>query len=145
MSTIAATSSAASSVSSTDTSSTSSVTKQTLTQDDFLSLLVKQMTTQDPMNPQSDENFIAQLAQFSTLEQTKSMGSDLTKLYASQQAAQANSYLGKTVVVQVDDSTTAQGVVTSVDLSGDTPKVVINGVSYDSSSVISVTTTTTTN
>lgn len=42
---------------------------QSLGKDDFLQLLVTKMQHQDPMNPMSDEDFIAQLAQFSTLEQ----------------------------------------------------------------------------
>ena len=42
---------------------------QTLGKDDFLQLFVAKMQHQDPMNPASDEDFIAQLAQFSTLEQ----------------------------------------------------------------------------
>ncbi len=42
---------------------------KSLGKDDFLQLLVTKMQNQDPLNPQSDEDFIAQLAQFSSLEQ----------------------------------------------------------------------------
>lgn len=42
---------------------------QTLGKNDFLNLLVTKLQNQDPMNPSQDEEFVAQLAQFSTLEQ----------------------------------------------------------------------------
>ena len=42
---------------------------QQLGKDDFLQLLVTKMQNQDPLNPMEDEDFIAQLAQFSSLEQ----------------------------------------------------------------------------
>ena len=54
------------------TSTTSEPTKtkeQSLGKDAFLQLLVTQMTHQDPTQPQADGEFIAQLAQFSSLEQ----------------------------------------------------------------------------
>ena len=51
-----------------------------LGQNEFLKLLVTQMRNQDPMAPVSDTEFIAQMAQFSSLEQTKSMSADITKL-----------------------------------------------------------------
>jgi flagellar basal-body rod modification protein FlgD len=139
MSTISAASSTTSSSSaSSGSSSTSSVSSQSLTEDDFLNLLVKQITTQDPMNPQSDTDFIAQLAQFSALEESKTMESDLSKLNTTQQTTQASSYLGKTVSITSDDGTTTSGVVSSIDLSGSTPQIVVNGTSYDISNVTSV-------
>src|SRR6266446_3811487 len=73
---------------------------QTLGQDDFLKLLVKQLTSQDPLNPQSDTQFIAQMAQFSALEQAKSMESDMAQMRGDQQLLQANELLGRNVVLQ---------------------------------------------
>jgi flagellar basal-body rod modification protein FlgD len=46
---------------------------QTLNQADFLQLLVTQMSSQDPLNPESDTDFAAQLAQFSSLQATQTM------------------------------------------------------------------------
>ena len=140
MSTTAISSSTAST--NTGTSSVSAVNfSKSLTQQDFLSLLVKQMTSQDPMNPQSNTDFAAQMAQFSALQTSQSTESDITKLVSSQQATQANSLLGQTVVLQVDKTTTAQGVVSAVDLSAGTPQLVVNGTNYDLSQVITVTPT----
>ena len=44
------------------------IPKQTLGQDDFLQLLVTQLTQQDPMSPKSDSEFISQMASFSSLD-----------------------------------------------------------------------------
>jgi len=48
-----------------------------LGKDAFMGLLVEQMKNQDPMNPQSNEDFIAQLASFSSLEQMEQMNQNL--------------------------------------------------------------------
>lgn len=48
-------------------------TKDALGRDAFLQLLTTQLAHQDPMQPQADTEFIAQLAQFSSLEQLQGM------------------------------------------------------------------------
>lgn len=50
---------------------------QTLGKDDFLQLLVTKMRYQDPLSPMSDESFIAQLAQFATLEQMNNIATGI--------------------------------------------------------------------
>ena len=116
--------------------------QQTLTQNDFLKLLVAQMENQDPMSPQSDTDMAAQMAQFTSLTQSTAMSGSLSAL-------QANSLIGSTVTVQTDSTgDTTSGVVTSVALgaasSDGTPQILINGTAYDLSSVVSVTPTVTT-
>ncbi len=57
--------------------------KQNMDQDQFLHILITQMQNQDPMNPMQDQEFIAQMAQFSQVEQTASMNTkleDMTEL-----------------------------------------------------------------
>ncbi len=56
----------------------------TLGEDDFLTLLVAQLENQDPLEPQDNTEFIAQLAQFSSLEQQTSTNDKLDELIASQ-------------------------------------------------------------
>jgi flagellar basal-body rod modification protein FlgD len=118
----------------TTSSDTVSGSQQTLNQKDFLQLLVAQMQNQDPLNPQSDTDMAAQMAQFTSLTQSSAMSSSLSML-------QANSLIGSTVSLQIDPKTTASGVVQGVILNGGTPQIIVNGTTYDLSQVTSVTPT----
>jgi flagellar basal-body rod modification protein FlgD len=111
---------------------------QQLGQNDFLKLLVTQLTSQDPMNPQKDTEFIAQMAQFSALEQSKAMTSDMTKLRDQQQVLQANGMIGRAVDLQVDDKTIVHGTVSSVKIEAGTPKLVVDGQGYELSKVLTI-------
>ena len=64
---------------------------------DFLRLLTEQLRHQDPLNPMEDKDMMAQLAQFSALEETQAMRTSLDKLAAGDQMAQGASFLGKSV------------------------------------------------
>lgn len=77
----------------------------TLGKDAFLQLLVTQMQHQNPLDPQDNGEFVAQLAQFSSLEGITSLNdsvSNITSAMASSQALQASSLVGRSVVVQND-------------------------------------------
>src|SRR5579859_4810256 len=78
-----------------------------LNQADFLQLLVAQIQYQDPMNPQSDTQMAAQMAQFTSLQQATQSTSSLAMI-------QANSLVGNNVTVQIDSKTSTSGVVTGV-------------------------------
>ena len=118
---------------------TDRVHKTTLDQNDFLKLLVTKMSAQDPMNPQQDNEFISQMAQFSSLEQAKSMTADMAALKAQQEVLTANGLIGRAVSVTDGSQQIAQGMVTSVSMNDGSPEVVINGHNYslDSVSLIS--------
>jgi flagellar basal-body rod modification protein FlgD len=122
-----------------DSSAAARVHKTELGQDDFLKLLVTKMSSQDPMNPQADTDFIAQMAQFSSLEQTKSMSSDIATLKAQQEVLTANGLIGRNVTVTQDDKQIAQGMVQSIAMNAGSPEVVINGNNYSLDSVSLIT------
>ena len=70
----------------------------TLGKDDFMKLLIAQLQNQDPTNPMKDNEFIAQMAQFSSLEQTMNLAKSFEKFAESQnqsQLIQYNSFVGK--------------------------------------------------
>lgn len=111
----------------------------TLGQNDFLKLLAKQFQTQDPMKPMEDTAFIAQMAQFTSLEQSSSMASQLTAMNAKQDIATANSYLGRLVTVSDGKGGTTVGEATGVEVADGVPRLVVGDFTYALSSVIRVT------
>ena len=105
--------------------------KSSLGQTDFLKLLVAQIQFQDPMNPQSNTDMAAQLAQFTSLQQATQSSASLAML-------QAGGLVGSTVTVQVDTQTSATGVVTGVVLNNGTPQITVGGVNYNLSQITAV-------
>ena len=96
-----------------------------LGKDEFLQLLVTQLQYQDPTAPMDDKEFIAQMAQFSSLEQMTNLNDSFTQY-------KAYSLLGKNVDAQVKDMTNSkmediQGYVESIGLENNKPFVVIDG------------------
>ncbi|WP_339845268.1 flagellar hook assembly protein FlgD [uncultured Halopseudomonas sp.] len=86
-----------------------------LGKNEFLKLLVTQMNNQDPLSPQENGEFIAQLAQFSTVEGIETLNTSMESLvngYQSSQALQASSLVGRTVIVPADQAMvdTAKGI-----------------------------------
>ena len=71
---------------------------------DFLRILVAQLANQDPLKPMDNQEFVTQLAQFTSLQQTQEMNDKLGALLAAQASMQSVGLLGRTV-----DITTAAG------------------------------------
>ncbi|WP_374724035.1 flagellar hook assembly protein FlgD [Calidifontibacillus erzurumensis] len=65
----------------------------TLGKDDFLKILMVQLQNQDPLNPMDDKEFIAQMAQFSTLEQITNMSNNFDKFIQFQKTNILASYV----------------------------------------------------
>lgn len=112
--------------------------KTVLGQDDFLKLLSVQFQQQDPMKPMEDTAFIAQMAQFTALDQSSSMLKQITQLGTSQTIATANSYLGRQVTLNDSDEQPITGVVTGIRLTSGVPELIVNGSAYPVESVVLV-------
>lgn len=91
--------------------------KKDLGKNEFLELLVAQLNNQNPLEPQENGEFIAQLAQFSQVEGIEKLNTSMGSLlsgYQSSQALQASSLVGRKVIVPtekavVDTSETFKG------------------------------------
>jgi len=121
------------------TTSSSASTRKTgedLGKNDFLNLLVTQLRYQDPLNPTDDKEFIAQMAQFSSLEQMQNMNGVLTN-------SQAFNLIGKNVTASTTDPTTlevktVEGLVSTVKMSNGKTYLVINNQDVEAEKVTQV-------
>lgn len=107
---------ASNSTSTTSTSSSSSSTSS-LGQDAFLQLLVTQLQYQDPLSPMDDKEFVAELAQFSSLEQLTEINTGIENLSSqneTQQLMGAVNFIGKTIEATGNAVSLSDGTATSV-------------------------------
>ncbi|MEL7649234.1 MAG: flagellar hook capping FlgD N-terminal domain-containing protein [Sedimentibacter sp.] len=102
---------------------------------DFLNLLVAQITNQDAMNPMENTEFISQMAQFSSLQA-------MTDLSEISMQGQATSLIGKNVIVASYNSKgqldVQEGVVQRVTIHSGTTKLYVNDTEYDYSNVMEI-------
>ncbi len=110
---------------------TESKTDKELGKNEFLNLLVAQLNNQDPLSPQENGEFIAQLAQFSQVEGIEKLNTSMESLlsgYQSSQALQASSLVGRKVIVPTDRAQvdTAQTFKATAVLPASSPNVWVN-------------------
>lgn len=77
-----------------------------VSREDFLAMLVAQIRSQDPMNPTSGAEFVAQVAQINSLSELAEMNERITRLADGQEAlasSQATSLIGRRIVAAVDE------------------------------------------
>jgi flagellar basal-body rod modification protein FlgD len=103
--------------------SASSSSNSTLSESQFLKLLTVQLENQDPLQPMDDTQFLAQMAQFTALQEASTTNQQMERLTAA-------SYIGSTVTVNPGNTAPVTGQVTGVDTSGADPQLVINGSEY---------------
>jgi|AntRauTorcE11897_2_1112592.scaffolds.fasta_scaffold12685_3 flagellar basal-body rod modification protein FlgD len=108
---------AAGSTTNTDVNNVSNQVKKELDKDAFFKLLITQLQNQDPLKPMEDKEFIAQMAQFSSLEQMNNMNQNIKQLIDVQKVNQNSSLIGKTVekeIVEDDVANLIKGKVEKV-------------------------------
>jgi flagellar basal-body rod modification protein FlgD len=112
--------------------------KSTLSQEDFLKLLTVQLQHQDPLKPMEDAQFMGQMAQFASLEQTKELTSTVNTLSTSLGFSSAQQFLGKNVTIN-SDGADVSGTVSGVVMEDGLPKVLVDNKTYATDKIIAVT------
>lgn len=141
--------------SSTNSTGQQKQSNQTLGKDDFLKLLVTQLKNQDPLKPMEDREFIAQTAQFSSLEQIQNLNKTLEEGLGYLQNTQENllhsfnswqsmgnsfAMIGKEIIGFNTNGDEISGVVEKIKVTEAGPVAVVNGekIKIDSITEISV-------
>lgn len=113
-----------------------------LGKDEFLQLLITQLRHQDPINPVEDKEFIAQLAQFSSLEQMQNLNTNLQDMMLAQQKltalGQATQMIGQEVELFTREGESIFGKVTGVQFKEGWPMLVVDGKLYGFDEVVAI-------
>ena len=98
---------------------TSALEASRLTQQDFLQIFVAQLRNQNPMEPDSNGEFIAQLAQFDSLVSLNNINDTLSALQGSSLLGEASGLIGRTIVAEPDPGgDPVTGIVDGIELDG---------------------------
>jgi flagellar basal-body rod modification protein FlgD len=99
---------------------------------EFLDLLVAELQNQDPLEPMDNKDLVLQLAQFNTLESTQDLNNNMENFIQSADLGTATSLIGQNVeYIDIDTATQISGKVDEVDKTGDTLKLVVDGVEIE--------------
>lgn len=110
-------------------SSASALQANPMGMEDFLKILLTQLTYQDPLKPMDNQEFMAQMAQFTSLEQTQQLNEKMSTLIANQAALQSVGLIGRTVDITTATGGSVTGSVTALSLTGDTPALTVTTTS----------------
>ena len=95
--------------------------------DQFLKLFVAQLQMQDPMNPMKDQDFMGQMASFSTLEQVSNLAKANEVIAANLTQSHAVGLIGRTVTYTGEDDVEKTGVVEKVSTRDGATVLTVNG------------------
>ena len=105
----------------------------------FLELMVAQLRNQDPMNPQDSSEFLAQTAQFTSLEKLGAVADQTSQALAAQMAFGASSLVGRSVTyLDADGLTEVAGTVDLVRFTPAGPVLTVGGAEVPISSLVTV-------
>lgn len=120
------------------TTSTALNPNAVLSKDAFLQLMVTQLQYQDPLNSTNSSQFMNELTQLSSMEQLTNLTSATQTMASEIGVGLGAQLLGKTVTLQDASGATVSGTVSSVNLSGGSPQVIVGGTSYALDSITKI-------
>jgi flagellar basal-body rod modification protein FlgD len=107
-----------------NTSSTETQSSNSIGQEDLFKILLAQLQYQDPLEPIDNQEFIAQLAQFTDLEQSRSLNEKVDQMLISQSVNQSVTLLGRNIQARLE-SVTEVGQVTAIAFEDGLPLITI--------------------
>lgn len=111
--------------------STQPLSQATVNQDDLFKILLTQLKYQDPLKPTENSEFVAQLAQFTSLDQSRQTNENIQSLLQMQATNQSVSLIGRTVEI-VSGSGNQVGQVTTVSFDQGTPYLTVKTTAGES-------------
>jgi flagellar basal-body rod modification protein FlgD len=102
--------------------------------EDFLKILTAQLNNQDPLKPVDNQEFVAQIAQFANLEQTRQLNEKLDGMLSNQASTQALGLLGKTVDINVNGAQFS-GTVSALSLASGQPLMTVTSGARSQSNI----------
>ena len=107
--------------------------------DEFLQLLVTQLRNQDPLEPVKQQDFLSQLAQFSTLEGIEKLNANFDNMLRLQELTQGANLIGRIVSYRTaSDTGPAAGVVDAVHVENGNLILTVNGQSVALADVLAL-------
>ena len=117
---------------------TTTTASSQVSQNQFLQLMVKQLQSQDPLNPTDSGQMLAQLAQFSTLSGMEQLNASFSDMLSLQQITQGSNLIGKEVSYTDSSGAAATGAVQSVGVTDGKVTLSVNNTSVALSNVTGV-------
>lgn len=105
--------------------SASAQSSNTIDQDGFIKLFLSQLQFQDPLEPVDNREFLAQLAQFSNLEQSRQLSLNSEGMLSMNATSQSLSLLSRRIEVTQASGNTATGVVKAIEFSASGPLLTV--------------------
>lgn len=130
--------SSATSAAQSSANSSTNVTGTSLDSNQFMQILMAQLTHQNPLEPMDSNEMMSQFSQLNSLQELRDIHSAMDKVSASNQTNYLASLIGKTVKVNRPDGKFLEGVVDGVLVDGDTPQILIGSETVDLTDVLEI-------
>ena len=120
------------------TSSATTAQTANLNLNDLLTVLLTELTHQDPLKPVDNTEFMAQIAQFASLDSTQQTNQSVSQLVGLQALNQTVGLIGRTVSATLDSGATVNGSVIAVTVANGVPQVTVQASNGDVSAGIAI-------
>jgi flagellar basal-body rod modification protein FlgD len=106
-------------------STTTELAKSSLGQEDFIKLFLTELTFQDPLEPINNREFLAQMAQFANLEQTRITNENTNNLVSMNATGQSLDLLGRQAQIETTSGDSVIGTITAIAFSSTGPVLTV--------------------